>query len=567
MGKSEKVRCAIYTRKSHEDGLDQEYNSLDAQYESAENYIISQKFKGWTIVPERYDDGGFSGGNTERPALKRLLADVEAGKIDIIVIYKLDRLSRSLVDFMNLADVFEQHNVSFVSVTQDINTSTSAGRMMMNILMTFAQYEREVIAERIRDKIAGAKRRGKHCGGKPILGYDANPQSKVLEINDKEAKLVRLIYDEYLKMGSSRVVAAKLNEQGYKTKSWTSRKGKKHSGGNFSGSGVNYILNNETYIGKVRHYDKIYDGEHEPIVDMQTWEKAKDLLEHNRKAFALTRTSLYSAFKGLLKCGYCGRSLMITYARKGEKKYFYYLCNKYENSGKKDCPLARIPCWDIEKIILRELGKMFNTPTMIAEILGCLKSDATIDNSEIVGCLNSIEEIWNDLFPGEKTRLARMLIDNVVVFRDKLLISIKKAGLSAMIQELKANSEPESYFEDDNLITVTVPIRIKRSHGRKVIVSPEMDEDSDTPTPLAKRLALAHKWNYMLISGRAESVNDLVDLFELDRAYIGHTLKMVTLAPELQRSILAGNEPENLNIINLRKAVPEDWQEQHLMYC
>ena len=232
------TRCAVYTRKSTEIDLNQEFNSLEAQRESAENYIKSQKHNGWQLLPERYDDGGFSGGNIERPALKRLMANIEAEKIDVVVIYKMDRLSRSLLDFMNMAEFFEQHNVSFVSVTQDINTSTSAGRMMLNILMTFSEYERDVITERIKDSIAGAKKRGKFCGGVPILGYDVNSSSKKLEINKKEAKLIKEIYKLYSESGSAFEVAKILNSQGYHTKSWTSKKGKHHPGAKFTPKGV-----------------------------------------------------------------------------------------------------------------------------------------------------------------------------------------------------------------------------------------------------------------------------------------------------------------------------------------
>lgn len=215
------TRCAVYTRKSTE-VLDQDFNSLEAQRESAENYIKSQKHNGWQLLPDRYDDGGFSGGNTKRPALKRLMADIKAGKINVVVIYKMDRLSRSLLDFMNMAEFFEQHNVSFVSVTQDINTSTSSGRMMLNILMAFSEYERDVIRERIKDTIAGAKRRGKHCGGVPILGY--NIEDKRLMINFREAKLIREIFTTYTKLGSGFDVARFLNSKGCHTKSWTSKK-------------------------------------------------------------------------------------------------------------------------------------------------------------------------------------------------------------------------------------------------------------------------------------------------------------------------------------------------------
>lgn len=217
-------RCAIYTRKSHEEGLEQEFNSLDAQRESCENYIASQKGNGWLCLPEHYDDGGFSGGNMNRPALQKLKEDIKVGLIDIIVIYKIDRLTRSLSDFSELQEFFDEHDVSFVSVTQEINTSTSAGRMMLNILMTFAQYEREIIAERVRDKVSAAKKRGKNCGGFPILGYDSDPATKKLIINKQEAEIVRFVFKSYLKHGSAKAVSTELELKDFRGKSWIPEK-------------------------------------------------------------------------------------------------------------------------------------------------------------------------------------------------------------------------------------------------------------------------------------------------------------------------------------------------------
>ena len=266
-------RCAVYTRKSHENGLEQEFNSLDAQREAAENYIASQKMNDWRLLPDRYDDGGYSGGTMQRPALKHLLNDVKEGLIDIIVVYKMDRLSRSLLDFMNMAEFFEQHNVSFVSVTQDINTSTSSGRMMLNILMTFSQFEREIITERIKDKIAGAKKRGKYCGGPPPLGYDPDENKKLI-VNTKEAAVIEFIFRRYSELGSAKKVAAELNQQGLHTKSWTSKKGIKRPGREFNTSHIYRILGNYTYVGKVLHKDKVYQGEHKAIISEQLWGKS-----------------------------------------------------------------------------------------------------------------------------------------------------------------------------------------------------------------------------------------------------------------------------------------------------
>ena len=256
------VRCACYTRKSHEVDVDQNFNSLEAQREACENYIASQKSNGWICLPQHYDDGGYSGGNLNRPALERLKADIEAGQVDMIVIYKIDRLTRCLADLSDLQEFFDAHDVSFSSVTQEINTSTSAGRMMLNILMTFAQYEREIIADRVRDRVVAAKKKGMHCGGYPVLGYDVNPVTHKLEINEKEAEIVRFVFDKYNECGSAKEVAAELEIRGCRGKVWTTRKGVKHDGQHINNMMIYRMLKSPLYIGRVPHKKTSYPGEH-----------------------------------------------------------------------------------------------------------------------------------------------------------------------------------------------------------------------------------------------------------------------------------------------------------------
>jgi site-specific DNA recombinase len=251
------IRCAIYTRKSTEEGLEQEFNSLDAQRESGEAYIKSQAHEGWTCLPERYDDGGFTGGNMDRPALRRLLADIEAGKIDCVVVYKVDRLSRSLLDFAKMMETFEKHQVSFVSVTQQFNTATSMGRLVLNVLLSFAQFEREIISERTRDKIAAARRKGKWAGGHPILGYDIDPRGFKLVVNEDEAIRVRAIFELYLEHQALLPVVQELDRRGWVNKRWTTRKGRERGGQPFTKTSLHKLLTNVAYIGKVRYRDQV----------------------------------------------------------------------------------------------------------------------------------------------------------------------------------------------------------------------------------------------------------------------------------------------------------------------
>lgn len=281
--KAKNVRCAIYTRKSPEEGLNQEFNSLDAQREAGENFVASQKHEGWTLLPRRYDDGGFSGGNAERPALQRLMHDVAAGDVDCVVVYKVDRLSRSLLDFAKLMGTFEDHNVAFVSVTQQFNTNHSMGRLTLNILLSFAQFEREIIGERIRDKLSAQARKGKWKGGIPVLGYDvdrSSPSPK-LAVNKSEAIQVREIFELYLSMGSLLLVATELNDRGWFSKRWTTKAGRRRGGVEFDKNNLHALLTNPIYIGKIRHRDDLFNGEHQPIVDPTLFYRVIERLKRN----------------------------------------------------------------------------------------------------------------------------------------------------------------------------------------------------------------------------------------------------------------------------------------------
>jgi len=314
------VRCAIYTRKSTEEGLDQDFNTLDAQREACETYIASQRSLGWICLPERYDDGGFSGGNLDRPALKRLIAQIEAGQIDCIVVYKVDRLSRSLLDFARLVEVLDAHGTSLVSVTQPINTADSAGRLMLNILLSFAQYEREMIADRTRDKMSAARRKGKWTGGMPILGYDVHPDGGKLVVNEEEARQVREIFRLYIRHQSLAKVCEILRQRGITTKSWTTRKGRHRPGSPFTKSTLQRHLTNVTYIGQVKHRGKIYPGEQPAIIQKKTFERVQETLVHNLKIRGSRSTNRYGALlRGIARCKSCGAPYVHSTTRKGTK--------------------------------------------------------------------------------------------------------------------------------------------------------------------------------------------------------------------------------------------------------
>jgi site-specific DNA recombinase len=369
------VRCAIYTRKSTEEGLEQEFNSLDAQRESGEAFIKSQQHEGWACLPSRYDDGGYTGANMERPAIRRLLADIEAGKVDCVVVYKVDRLSRSLLDFARIMEIFERHKVSFVSVTQAFNTASSMGRLVLNVLLSFAQFEREMISERTRDKIAAARRKGKWSGGMPILGY--NVVDTKLVVAQNEAECVRQIFQMYLECQSLLPVVKELERRLWVTKQWTTRKGVVKGGRPFDKHALYQLLTNVAYIGKVRYKDEIHAGEHQAIVDVDVFAQVQAMLQRNgRNGGRTVRNKQGALLRGLLKCGACKCGMNHAYTAKSGRQYRYYVCYKAQQHGWQACPSPSIPAGEIERFVVNEIKAVGRDPTVITETLAQARRQA-----------------------------------------------------------------------------------------------------------------------------------------------------------------------------------------------
>ena len=357
------IRCAIYTRKSTSEGLDQDFTSLDAQRESAENFIKSQKSEGWQILPSCYDDGGFTGANIDRPALKKLIDDIKDGQVDCVVVYKVDRLSRSLLDFVQLLEFFEKNNVAFVSVTQAFNTNTSMGRLTLNILLSFAQFEREIISERTRDKMAAARKKGKWLGGRPILGYDINGDKRSLIVNLKEAKLVREIFELYIKERSLLTVAKILNKKGVLTKRYVTKAGKILGGIPFKNTQVHFTIRNVLYIGKVCYKGELYDGEHEAIIDEELFNKAQDILAENKiERKPSNNEKAPGLLKDILHCKACDTVMFHTYTSKENVKYRYYVCMHAQKHGYETCPTRSVSAPAIEDAVVECLKKLANNP-------------------------------------------------------------------------------------------------------------------------------------------------------------------------------------------------------------
>lgn len=349
------VRCAIYTRKSTEEGLAQEFNSLDAQREAAEAYIKSQQQEGWICLAARYDDGGFTGGNIERPALQELLAAIEAGGIDCVVVYKVDRLSRSLLDFARLMEVFERQGVSFVSVTQQFSTTNSMGRLTLNILLSFAQFEREIISERTRDKMAATRRKGKWAGGPPVLGYDVIDRKLI--VNEPEAERVRGIFELYLRSSGLIPLVRELERRGWRRKQRMTRAGVERGGGQFNKTALHALLTNVTYIGKVRHKEEIFEGEHAAILDGQLFEAVQKRLKQQRTALAPSpRVRAESPLQGILRCAACDCAMASHYSTNdGRRRYRYYVCSQSMRRGRETCPQPRLPAGELERLVVEQL--------------------------------------------------------------------------------------------------------------------------------------------------------------------------------------------------------------------
>lgn len=362
------VRCAVYTRKSTEEGLEQAFNSLDAQREAGVAYIQSQRHEGWHALPDCYDDGGFTGGNTDRPALRRLLADVEAGRIDCVVVYKVDRLSRSLLDFSRLMEAFDKHRVSFVSVTQQFNTATSMGRLVLNVLLSFAQFEREIIAERTRDKMAAMRRKGKWAGGVPPLGYDVDSATSRLVVNPDEAATVRAIFALYREHGSLLPVVEELRDRGWANKLVRTKKGTVRGGRPFERTSLHRLLTNVAYAGRVAHKGEVHAGEHPAIIAPEIFAEVQAHLRRNaRTGGSVARNRFGAMLKGLLRCTACACAMTPSHTVKGTKRYRYYVCSSAQKNGRKTCPAKSVPAGAVEQFVVDRIRCVGRDPALVRE--------------------------------------------------------------------------------------------------------------------------------------------------------------------------------------------------------
>ena len=422
-----KMRCAIYTRKSNEAGLEQEFNSLHAQREACEAYIASQKSEAWVLVRDQYDDGGISGGTLERAGLKRLMQDVEDGLVDVIVVYKIDRLSRSLADFAKLVEIFDQHGVTFVSVTQQFNTTTSMGRLTLNILLSFAQFEREVTAERIRDKVRASRMKGMWMGGVPPYGYRV--ENRKLVIDEDAANHVRWIFARFLEVGSGTELAREVTKRGIRTP----------RGNRIDKKYLYRMLNNRAYIGEAVHKGDSYPGEHDAIIDRETWARVHAILQESpRKRAARTRSETPALLKGLL-FGPDGAAFSPTHTRKCGKLYRYYVSQTVLKHGAGACPIGRVPAGEIEAAVIDQLRAVFRQPEIVAGTWKAARAHADgVTEADARAALQQLDPLWDELFPAEQARILGLAIERVDIDVDSVNVRLRIDGLSGLASEMLA---------------------------------------------------------------------------------------------------------------------------------
>lgn len=538
-----KLRCAIYTRKSTDEGLDQDFNSLEAQRESCAAYIMSQTHEGWEALDARYDDGGFSGGSLGRPALKALMADIEKGLIDIVVVYKVDRLTRSLADFAKLVDLFDRQRVSFVSVTQAFNTTNSMGRLTLNVLLSFAQFEREVTAERIRDKFRASKEKGMWMGGLPPLGYDID--NRKLIINQSEAERVRLIFQRYLELCSVHRLMKDLESRGIRSKCWVTQKGNARGGSTFTRGALYALLQNPVYIGRIRHKDKVHDGQHEAIIDAGTWEAVQNLLARNRhESRTKTNAKSPSLLAGLLfhEDGAAYRP------RQGRKKgcnHHYYVH-----------PSGTLPVHEIDSLVANELVNLLGRQAELCQMIGT-DDPAQMD---VVGAKAQLTSAELKLRP--RRDIVLQMIDKVTVGDKQISIALNRLGLQGLLTNIPASTQIEDGTKTPHLIKRSFQLK-RCGNGRKLILG--QHEAGDTPRPdpsLLRTIARAHAWFGDLKSGL--SYKEIATRDAIDERLVARSMRLAFLAPDITKAILAGLEPKGLTAEQLVRMpkLPADWNEQ-----
>jgi DNA invertase Pin-like site-specific DNA recombinase len=517
-------RCAIYTRKSTSVGLEQDFNSLDAQREACTAYIGKQP--AWTVVGERYDDGGFTGANIERPAFQRLLTDIEAGKIDVVIVYKVDRLSRSLLDFAKLMERFGRAKASFVSVTQNFSTADAMGRLTLNMLMSFAEFEREMIGERTRDKIAAARRKGKWTGGTVPLGYSV--EGKRLAVNDLEAVLVREIFALYLEQRSALAVARLLNERHRLTKHHRAENGKIREARPWTKADVLSAIKNPVYAGYMRSHGEFYEGEHEALVDRETFSRARALLDGATRTTNDPARNPNYILRGLLRCACCGSPFTPASTRRGRTEYRYYRCIRRDKEGREACPSSPLPAGAIEAYVIERLREF---------AAGGPFADAVeIETSWVARCLADFGAIWDVLTPENQGRLLRAVVQSVEI--DEPGQGVHREPRRRARRTSRRRTPRGARVITRGTTVVNGELHRVRYGRQKRFVAIPSPGPVHRPARVAITLASAHKIRQAILIGEIKDQAEAARKLGLTRARLSQILDLTKLAPDLQEEIL-----------------------------
>ncbi|MGB9419051.1 MAG: recombinase family protein [Acidobacteriaceae bacterium] len=552
-------RCAIYTRKSSEEGLEQSFNSLDAQREACEAYILSQRQEGWQVIGTPYDDGGYSGGSMERPGLKQLLADIDARKIDVVVVYKVDRLTRSLADFAKIVQVFDSDNVSFVSVTQQFNTTSSMGRLTLNVLLSFAQFEREVTGERIRDKIAASKRKGMWMGGRVPLGYDL--KDRKLIVHPAEAKQVQEIFRAYLEVGCVRKLKAHLDQGRVLSKVRISASGHRAGGGSHSRGALYKLLANRIYIGEISHKEMVYPGEHKAIIDRELWESVRAKLAENHRARRhRTNASEPSLLSGLIFDQY-GSLYTPSHAVKNGKRYRYYVSRRIIHGRSPAAAPSRIPARELEQLVLIQLGNFFGSADRVTAVLGQAGEDLVTTRALVDAAQQFAKALAGDSTSGLRELLAGIEA-RITIQQDSIEVHVSKAGARARLLN------HERILGQDSVgppIVLTFEMKLKRCGGEMRLIIPgcvAIDQRRRPVPSLIKAVSRASHWVRRMEAGECKHQQDLAKATKLDPRYVNSILRLAFLAPEIVETILDGRQPPDLTLGSLTGVLPVSWYQQ-----
>ena len=551
------IRCAIYTRKSSDEGLEQEFNSLDAQREACEAYIVSQRHAGWVALADMYDDGGLSGGTMERPALKRLLEDIQASKVQIVVVYKVDRLTRSLADFAKIVDILDAHNASFVSVTQQFNTTTSMGRLTLNMLLSFAQFEREIAGERIRDKIAASKKKGMWMGGNVPLGYDV--KDRKLIVNEPEASTARLIFRRYAELGSVALLKAELDRLGIVSKRREGAGGRLAGGQHFSRGALYLMLQNRLYRGDIVHQGEAYPGQHEAILDPELWQIVQNKLAVHRQERALTVGAEAPSLLAGLIVDADGSRMTPAHATKKAKRYRYYVSASLLVG---DHPQAqkgmRVPAGDTEALVLDRLRAFFSSRTNIGDALAPLDLEARAFDAALRNAF-TLSKRWLAMPPVEMKTLVRDIVERVTIAADRIDIWLNRAKIATALEAGGGSQTP-----DTDPITLSIEAKLRRAgKGKRLVIA--NGAEAEVNAGLVAMITEAFAIQKQLLSGSDASTEAMTERLEIAKGRLTSLVRLSYLAPDVVRALLAGRQPIELTptrLLLLSKDLPHDWIEQ-----